>query len=139
MLKVSMKICLLTTIFILTGFILLYEPLSITLLRYLGIIFIVSFFFLPGVVVFNALLSGISSLKIHPGSGWMLLLVSIILTTHLFISLIVSILDIHPGSAELVWLILNTSTMMALLIRIRTIHRLFKSFYYEKGATYSIN
>ena len=138
MLKISMNICLLAAIFILTGFIFLYEPLSMTILRYVAIMFIVSFFFVPAVFVFNVLLSGIRSMKIHPGSAWMFLLVSIILSSHLFTSLIISILDIHPVSAELVWLILNVSMMLALLIRIRTIHQLFKSFYHEQEATYSI-
>ena len=138
MLKISMNICLLTALFILTGFILLYEPLSMTILRFVAIMFTVSFFFVPVVFVFNDLLSGIRTLKIHPGSCWMVLLGSIVLTSHLFTSLIISLLHIHPVSAELIWLILNTSMILALLIRIRTIHHLFKTFYHEKVATYSI-
>ena len=133
-----MNICLITAIFILTGFTFLYEPLSMTILRYVASMFTVSFFFVPAVFVFNLLLSGIRSLKIHPGSAWMILMISIILGSHLFISLMISILDIHPVSAELVWLILNTSMMLALLIRIKTIQHLFKTFYHEQDATYSI-
>ena len=138
MLKISMNICLLTAIFILTGFAIMYGPLSMTMLRFIAVMFTISFFFVPVVFVFNALLSGIRSLKPDPGLAWMFLLVSIVLTSHVFISLIISILHIHPVSAELVWLILNTSMMLALLIRIRTIHHLFKTFYHEQDATYSI-
>ena len=138
MLKLSMNICLLTSIFILAGFALLNEPLSITMLRYVAIMFTVSFFFVPVVFLFNALLSGIKSMKPDPGLAWMFLLVSIVLSSHVFITLLISMLQIHPVSAELVWLILNVSMMLALLIRIRTIHHLFKSFYHEQNATYSI-
>jgi hypothetical protein len=138
MLKISMNICLLTAIFILAGFALLNEPLSITMVRFAAIMFTVSFFFVPVVFLFNALLSGIKSLKPDPGLGWMFLLVSIVISSHLFISLLISLLHIHPVSAELVWLILNVSMMLALLIRIKTIHHLFKTFYHEQDATYSI-
>jgi hypothetical protein len=138
MLKLSMNISLLSAIFILVGFTLLYEPLSMNAFRYVAVIFTVSAFFVPVVFLFNLLLSGIRSLKPDPGWGWMFLLVSIVLSSHVFISLIVSLVHIHPVSAELVWLILNTSIMLALLIRVRTVHQLLKTFYHEQDVTYSI-
>jgi hypothetical protein len=139
MLKISMNICLLTAIFILTGFAFMYEPLSMTLFRFIAVIFTVSFLFVPAVFAFNAMLSAIRSLKPDPVLGWIFLLVSIVLSSHFFISLLISVLQIHPVSGELVWLLLNSSIMLVLMIRIRTIHHLFKTFNHEQNATYSIS
>ncbi|MGZ5191237.1 MAG: hypothetical protein ACXWCZ_09475 [Flavisolibacter sp.] len=133
-----MKICLLASIFILIGFSFLYEPLSMSMVRYVAVMFTVSFLFLPAVILFNALLNGVRALKLHPVSGWGLFLISIILGSHLFISVLMILLHIHPGSAEIVWLIMNSSLSLAFLLRIRTIHHLFKSFYHEHDASYSI-
>ena len=132
MLKLSLRFYLLVSILTVAGMCIVHEQFSITFLRLVSILLLLSLCTIPGILVFNAIFSFIRSFKLVPTFSWIILVVIISSFNHFMMNVFVLTGITDWNTAHPLLLTLNSSSFLALLIQFSSIHHLFKSFTHEK-------
>ena len=132
MLKLSLRLYLLTSILTLAVMCTVHEQFSLTFLRLVSIVFLSSLCAIPGTLVFNSIFSLVRSCKLPSSVSWIMLAAIISSFNHFVISVLVWVGITDWNTAHPLLLVLNISSFLALLIQFSSIHHLFKSFTYEK-------
>jgi hypothetical protein len=138
MLKISLRFYLVANVLMLLGICLAHGYFSVDFIRLLSIIFFSSFCLVPGTIVVNGIFSFIRSLKMTPVLSWIFFVVIISSVNHLVINIMIMARITDQFTAQSLLLILNSSSLLALILQFSTIHHLFKSFVYEKEQSFTI-
>jgi hypothetical protein len=135
MLRISLRFYLLADIIAMISICILHKQFGLTAGRFISAVMFSSLFSIPAIIIANTVLHFIKSLRLRNGGNWIVLLISILLISHLATSMLVALGLAGPDKAELLWLVINGSSYLALLFQFSTFYHLLKTFGYETRFT----